>query len=248
LRFWEAETRGFSIQLQLVGAPDIPGPQAAGGLAQAGRHDPGQPVRLTPSNWANHASPATTFAFRIHPQTLYNARLTVSESISQSDFLQFWAGVLSNEAVRTQAASDLASEILVERQAQAAADAYLAARSTLVGLVATCTPEGSDAAILRDREALRRAAAGFNDAARDASRAGLQAAFPADGRGLGEVRQWCLSAAAHRPARDRQLIAAQTAVRCRAASAPHRSGGRGCTGRSGAWLPSGGAGRSSRRR
>jgi hypothetical protein len=43
-------------------------------------------------------------------------------------------------------------------------------------------------------------------------------------------------------------IAARTASRCRRVSARHRSGGRGCTGRNGAWLPSGGGARSSHRR
>ena len=44
-----------------------------------------------------------------------------------------------------------------------------------------------------------------------------------------------------------RVTSARTAARCRRASAPHRSGGRGCTGRSSASLPSRAAARSSPR-
>jgi hypothetical protein len=197
LRFWANDERVFAMQIQVAAAPDAPGAQAAGSTATIGAYERGDISQLIPEEWANVATPRSNFAFRLETNRSYNARVSVSESVSESAFLKFWAEVMGAPPVRQALTTELNYAINQDARDQAQADAYAAARTTLVSSANNCPASSADQStrvtwIRTNRVILARAYDVYYEAARHAGYSGMPGDFPSAASAEGdEIPRWC---------------------------------------------------------
>jgi len=197
LRFWANDARSFAMQIQVAAAPASPGAQAAGSSAAVGRFERGDSRRLIPDSWSRAPTPRAVFGFSLETNRAYNARLSVTESTSESAFLKFWAEVVGAQPVQQALSGELNYALIPDARDRAEADAYAAARVALVTSVNAC-PAASVAETERvtwirtNRVVLSRAYATYADAARYAGYRGMPPEFPSTADATGPtIPNWC---------------------------------------------------------
>lgn len=106
LRFWDHDERHFAMQLQLAAAPQAPTANAMGANVLLGSYRPGARVLLA-NRQSLEFGPRASHVFELDITTLYNGRVSITESSSSSEFARFWATVVNAPAVQQAAINEI---------------------------------------------------------------------------------------------------------------------------------------------